>query len=182
MVIYELFWGERDQPFTDGYYDRTGLFCSVCHGVRRNLYPRPVDMNLKSIRARLSIGHVHRRGIGIIHQRLLDRLGEYMTGFAVGDVYDMGGKRLPKYRTFYSAHYINVRRPIESGICQCRDCRETCYDSEGDRYFLRHEWARGMCFTIRSATRTWMSGWRRRLTGASSRTSSCCRTPSWTGP
>jgi uncharacterized protein YwqG len=138
MVIYELFTGERDEPFPDTRAT-AGLFCPRCRGVRRDLYPRPVDMRLKGIRPRLNIGIPNFRSIGLIHQRLLDRIGEYMTDFAFGDVYDMEGHRLPQYRTFYSARFIRARRTAESEIWQCPVCQETSCGDEGERYFLKHE-------------------------------------------
>jgi len=144
VVIYEL--AERREDWhvlPDGDWGRAVLGTLLCRGcvrLRRGLYPRPIDVRLRQIGSRRrSVTFVSQVGIGIIHRRLLDRLGEYLTDFALGEVYDQQGARIDDFRTFYSRHPIIVRGSAGSEVKCCPLCGEIFYPRKGAPYVLRHQ-------------------------------------------
>ncbi len=143
MVIYELlkrkedWWVYADNEWGDSVSGK--LYCRSCGRVRRDLYPRPIDIRVRQLRPGRSIGSSFLLVIGFIHRRLLARLAEHLTGFAIGDVYDLTGAKLEDHRTFYSANYIIDRRSGDSEIRQCLICGEIRCLGNGDRYVLKHQ-------------------------------------------
>jgi uncharacterized protein CbrC (UPF0167 family) len=115
-------------------------FCHSCARVRRDLYPRPIDIKLQQTMAPgRSIGHSSLAVIGFVHTRLLARLERHLTDFALGDVYDESGAKLQNHRTFYSASSIAVRGSAGSDIRQCLICGEILCIERGEPYVLRHQ-------------------------------------------
>ena len=143
MVIYEL--AERKEDWfvkADADWARGvlgTLLCRACVRVRRGLHPRPIDVKLRHIGARRSVAFVSQITIGVIHKRLLDRLGEYLTGFALGGVYNADGAKMDGFSTFYSGHAIIVRGSADSEVKQCPICGAIFYPRKGDPYVLSHQ-------------------------------------------
>ena len=143
MVIYGLAERKQDwEVFVDRDWGSTvsgRLYCRSCGRVRRDLFPRPIDVKVRQLRPGTSIGSTSLLVIGFMHRRLLRRIGEHMTGFAFGDVWDLTGEKLDNHRTLYSARPIIIRGSADSEIRQCVICGEIYCIQKGDRYVLRHD-------------------------------------------
>lgn len=142
MTLFGLFSRFEDWVLPDNGWRRVvagTLFCRMCGRLLRSVYPRTIDVKLIQIRSGTSVDSVSGAVIGVIHRRLLERLAEHLSGFALGQVYDETNTSLEDYRTFYSAHIIRPRGSAQSGLEQCPICGTILYIAKGTPYILRHQ-------------------------------------------
>lgn len=112
-AIYALNTNSASLPMPDISWLRQAIgnvLCDECHSIRRNLYPRTVNVTLASVPSRgFTAGFVVRTGIGIYRVDLIEHLQQYMGNYVLGTCHLSNGNIVKDYVTAYANSVIVIR-------------------------------------------------------------------------
>jgi len=142
-VLYRLIARDpRRHVLADQSWARSALgsaFCPKCHRVLRSRFPDPVDVVLRYIPRRLSIGIVSDPYIGIMHERMKECLQEWLYGFTFGRCFQPGGTHRNEYCVFYCRESIVANGGPGSRDDVCLVCGSVWILWDGPGHILRSQ-------------------------------------------
>lgn len=102
--------------------ERTRLICPQCGNCRRDLYPEPLNVELKQWPSlRLSDGVVF-GGMDIFHRDFIGQIRKYLDDFVFGKCFGPDGRLIDEYVTCYTRERIPVRGGKGSKYRICNTC------------------------------------------------------------
>jgi hypothetical protein len=113
--------------------------CGVCGRLRRDFYPRPVDVKIFQWARGLACGSLFDFDIGIIHKDLYRdlALGEY--GFVTGKCYKGTGDVIKTHVTYYGDSSVTLYGTVRNEKVVCSGCGSSEVEKEGDYFLLASE-------------------------------------------
>lgn len=127
---------------------REGVVCTECLKLKRDLFPRRIDILLSELRKGTSYGVVAYFKIAAIHQTMLDFLGPRLPECCLGKCLWKDGSPIPDYHSIYFRDYILLRsgansRNYNHKVCGTCGLITSCSD---DTYVLKAELPTGKAF------------------------------------
>ncbi|HOV77295.1 MAG TPA: hypothetical protein PLS24_04660 [Sedimentisphaerales bacterium] len=125
-TIYELEYRDLTThivPNPEWWYSEMGkTWCKNCRTLRRELYPKPIDVCVGMIETGNPIGFVSRAPIGVIRNDLRDVLRPWLRGFVFGRCFERNNVLIATHSTFYSREYVHCRGGPGSIYKLCSQC------------------------------------------------------------
>jgi hypothetical protein len=120
------------------------FLCNECWRVKRDIFPKPLDISLCSYKRNDIGGGVSHGGACVYHRDFIAQIFDHMKGFAFGKCYSETGDLIPELVTVYSKEYIISRGNQNSGYRVCDTCGNVnTYAISGKIYVLRKQLCEG---------------------------------------
>lgn len=115
------------------------IFCSLCHRIRSDWYPKPIDVVFNSDLGHRLNGFVAGICLEIFHVKFIHQIRKHLlTNFVLGKCFDQGGNVINDYITCYSTNPIFDRKSKAENYRSCKLCGQIWQDKGGGYpYFLR---------------------------------------------
>lgn len=128
-------------PNTDWWQAELGKsWCGRCTGLRRELYPQPIDVQVTHVPPKYPIGLTSRLAVGIIRADIRAMLEPWLDRFVFGRCFGSEGEPLDTHSTFYSAHFVYDRFGSGTHYRQCSMCGLVWpRDVVSPRYFVQRD-------------------------------------------
>lgn len=116
------------------------FLCNECWRVKREIFPKPIDINLCSYQKDDIGGGVSHGGVCVYHRDLIVQIYDYMKDFVFGKCYTEEGDLIPELVTVYSKEYVILRGNRNSDYRICNSCGNVnTYATSGKKYILRSQ-------------------------------------------
>ena len=102
--------------------ERPRLVCPQCESIRRDLYPAPLNVELKRWPSLRLCDHVVLAGMDIFHLDFISQIREHLTNFVLGKCFGPDGRLIEEYVTCYTRTRIVVRGAKGSEYRICNTC------------------------------------------------------------
>jgi len=99
------------------------MLCGRCHSIRRSEFPRPLNVTLEQPPEEgLPCALVETTGVTIWHVGFLEKIQDFLDGYAIGDCFLPDGSLVNEYKTCYCPEFILERGNRQSKYQVCPAC------------------------------------------------------------